>query len=110
RSRAQSGVAHVRATGSVRGRSESATLPISFQSSGTGAVLGACSPSNGPPEGGTAITISGRGFFGTPGTTRVTFTPPGVTREALVTAVNSTGISLVTPPFPEASSLGVATV
>ena len=104
----QSGVAHVRATASVQGRNGSATLPISFQASGTGVLLGSCSPSNGPPEGGTQITLSGSHIFGTPGTTRVTFTAAGITREALVTAVTANSISFVTPGFPEANTLGVA--
>ena len=106
----QSGVAHVRATASVQGKNGSANLPISFQSGTTSATLLSCSPSNGPTDGGTQVVISGRNLFGTAGTTRVTFTAAGITREALVTGINSTAISLVTPAFPEANSLGVGAV
>ncbi len=102
---ARAGVAGVRASATSQGRSGSATLSISFQATPSGGYVSSCSPTYGNPAGGTALTLSGGGFSGTVGTTRVFLTAVGVTREALVTAVSPTQINVVTPAFPEATSL-----
>jgi hypothetical protein len=102
---ARSGVAGVRASATAAGRSGSATLSISFQATPSGGFVSSCSPTFGNPQGGTSLTMTGGGFSGTVGTTRVFFTAVGVTREALVTAISPTQISVVTPGFPEATSL-----
>ncbi len=104
------GLGNVHATASVGSNSGSGTIAISFQpSSLPGPFFSFCNPSFGPPAGGTALTISGGRFFGTPATTRVTFTAAGVTREGLVTAVDLTNstVTVRTPAFPEATSSSV---
>ena len=99
------GLANVRATVTVGANSGSATIAISFQPSAqAGPFFTSCSPSFGPNTGGTSLTITGGRFPATATTanTRVTFTAAGITREALVTAVTPTSITLTTPAFPEA--------
>jgi hypothetical protein len=102
-----SGVASVRASATVQGRTDSANLAISFQSSPSQASVNSCSPTFGTPTGGTALVLNGSGFAGSTATTRVFFNAAGVTREGLVTGVTSSQISVVTPAFPEATSLSV---
>ncbi|HEY7111717.1 MAG TPA: IPT/TIG domain-containing protein [Thermoanaerobaculia bacterium] len=103
----RSGVATVRASATVSGKTGAATLPISFQPSNSAAFVSFCNPSFGSPNGGTTLTINGGRFYGSPSSTKVTFTAAGVTREGLVQSVSNTQITLVTPGFPEASSLAV---
>lgn len=100
---ASAGVAKVRASASVQGKSGSASLSIAFQSSPSAGFVNSCTPTFGSPTGGTALTLSGGGFTGTAATTRVVFTAAGVAREALVTNVTPTQINVVTPGFPEVS-------
>ncbi len=99
------GVAKVRASASVQGKSGSAGLSIAFQSSPSAGFVDSCTPTFGNPAGGTALTLSGGRFTGTLGTTRVLFTAAGVSREALVTNVSPTQINLITPGFPEVSGV-----
>ena len=101
------GVANVRATATVGSRRATGTIAISFQASESQAFVTFCSPTFGTNEGGTTLTVNGGRFFGDASTTRVTFTAAGVTREALVTSVTPTGITVVTPAFPEATSPSV---
>lgn len=102
------GLATVRASATVGSNSATATITIAFQASpNSGPFFTFCSPSFGPATGGTTLTINGGRFSGTPSTTRATFTAAGVTREALVTAVTSTSVTLITPAFPEATSSSV---
>jgi uncharacterized repeat protein (TIGR01451 family) len=102
------GLANVRATATVGGQTGTATLPISFQPAvSAGPFFSSCSPSFAPNTGGSTLTLNGGRFFGSPSTTRVTFTAAGVTREALVTAVTANTITVTTPAFPEAQSPSV---
>ncbi len=102
------GLATVRATASVGSQTATATIQIAFQPSlQVAPFFTFCSPSFGPATGGTSLTINGGRFTGTPATTRATFTVAGVTREALVTAVSATAVTVVTPAFPEATSSSV---
>jgi uncharacterized repeat protein (TIGR01451 family) len=102
------GLATVRATATIGSETGAATIQIAFQPSPQVAPFFTfCAPSFGPPEGGTSLTINGGRFFGDTTTTRATFTAAGITREALVTAVTTTSVTLVTPAFPEASSPSV---
>ncbi len=102
------GLATVRASATVGSNTASATILIAFQASPQSAPFFTfCSPSFGPSTGGTALTINGGRFTGTPATTRVTFTAAGVSREALVTAVTATSVTVITPAFPEATSPSV---
>ncbi len=102
------GLATVRANASVGSQSGSATISIAFQPSPQVApFLTFCSPSFGPNTGGTTLTINGGRFFGDATTTRATFTAAGITREALVTSVSTTAVSVITPAFPEATSPSV---
>jgi hypothetical protein len=102
-----SGLANVRATVTAGGNSGTGTISISFQpNAGAGPFVTSCSPSFGPNTGGTSLTISG-GRFPTGATTtntRVTFTAGGVTREAAVTAVTTSSVTVTTPGFPEVPS------
>ncbi len=103
-----SGLATVRATSTIGSETGTATIQIAFQTSPQVAPFFTfCSPSFGPSEGGTTLTINGGRFFGDPTTTRATFTAAGITREALVTAVTTTAVTLVAPAFPEATSPSV---
>ncbi len=102
-----SGLAHVRATANVSGKTNSATLTIAFQAGTSPAFVTSCAPSFGTPSGGTSVALSGGGFTGTPSTTRVFFSAAGITREGLVTSVSSNQIVVVTPAFPEATSVSV---
>src|SRR5262249_24148277 len=103
-----SGLATVRASSTVGANTATASIVISFQASPSAAPFFTfCSPSFGAAAGGTPLTINGGRFFGSVSRTRVTFTAAGVTREALVTAVTATSITVVTPAFPEATSPSV---
>jgi uncharacterized repeat protein (TIGR01451 family) len=102
------GLATVRASAAVGSNTASATILIAFQTSPQSSPFFTfCSPSFGPSTGGTTLTISGGRFFGAPATTRATFTAAGVSREALVTAVTATSVTVITPAFPEATSPSV---
>jgi large repetitive protein len=102
------GLATVRATSTVGSETASATIQIAFQPSPQVAPFFTfCNPSFGPATGGTSLTINGGRFFGDVGTTRATFTVGAITREALVTAVSATAVTVVTPAFPEATSSSV---
>ena len=101
------GTSNVRAQATSGGKTGSATITIVFQPSDAGPFFTLFSPSFGPPEGGTNLTINGGRFFGNAASTRVVFVAAGVTREALVTNVTDSAISLVTPAFPEALSPSV---
>src|SRR5207237_168390 len=102
------GLATVRASATIGSETGSATIQIAFQPSPAVApFFPFCSPSFGPPAGGTTLTVNGGRFFGDPTTTRATFTAAGITREALVTGVTATSVTLVTPSFPEATSPSV---
>ena len=102
------GLATVRASATVGTESATATILIAFQPSPQVAPFFTfCSPGFGPSTGGTTLTINGGRFFGVVSTTRATFTAAGVTREALVTGVSATAVTVVTPAFPEATSSSV---
>ncbi len=102
------GLANVRASATVNGQTGTGLISISFQPSVTsGPFFSSCTPSFAPNTGGTDVTFAGGRFFGSPSTTRATFTAAGVTREALVTSVTSTGVTVTTPAFPEAVSPSV---
>ncbi|MEO8191775.1 MAG: IPT/TIG domain-containing protein [Acidobacteriota bacterium] len=102
------GIANVRASATVSGQTGSSTIPISFQPSSQAApFFSSCSPSFASNTGGDTVTLNGGRFFGSPATTRVTFTAAGVTREALVTDVTATSVTVRTPAFPEAISPSV---
>ena len=102
------GLANVRATATVAGQTGTAALPISFQPSAAAVpFFSSCSPSFASNAGGTDVTFNGGRFFGSPATTRATFTAAGVTREALVTNVTGTSVTVTTPAFPEAVSPSV---
>ncbi len=100
-----SGVANVRASVTVQGRTDSESLAISFQSTTSSAFVSSCSPTFGSPIGGTALALNGQGFSGSASTTQVFFTAAGVTRAGLVQSVTPTQIGVVTPAFPEVTSL-----
>jgi hypothetical protein len=103
---ASAGTAKVKGTATVTGRTNSGNLTISFQSGpGSGPQVSSCSPSFGPKEGGTTVTLNGTGFpASAPGTTRVQFTANGVTKDGVVTSVSSTAVVVQTPGFPELSA------
>ncbi len=99
------GQAKVRATSTVGGNTGSANLVIVFQpSSSTLPFVSSCSPSFGPKEGGTPLTLTGGRFFGTVSTTRVQFTVNGVTKDGVVQSVSANQIVALTPGFPEFAS------
>ena len=107
------GTAIVRATASSGGQSGSATISIAFQpaSAGAGPFVSFCDPSFGPSTGGTVLTLRGGRFCPNSGctgneaaTTRVSFIVNGVSREATVTSVTASTITLLTPGFPEVTS------
>ncbi|MCA1611105.1 MAG: IPT/TIG domain-containing protein [Acidobacteria bacterium] len=105
---ASAGLANVRASATVAGQTGSATIAISFQPSAQSApFFSSCSPSFASNAGGDTVTLNGGRFFGSPATTRVTFTAAGVTREALVTDLTATSVTVRTPAFPEAISPSV---
>jgi len=102
------GTAVVRATASAGGFNASATITIAFQpATSAGPFVSFCNPSFGPNTGGTPITINGGRFFGSAATTRVEFSAGGITREASVTSVTASVISVLTPGFPELTSPSV---
>ncbi len=99
------GTARVRASATVNGNSAATNLTIVFQSdSGTLPFVVSCSPSFGPTDGGTSLTITGGRFFGSAATTRVQFTANGVTRDGIVQSVSASQVTVLTPAFPELSS------
>ncbi len=105
---ASAGLANVRASATVGGQTGSSTIAISFQPSAQSApFFSSCSPSFASNVGGDTVTLNGGRFFGSPATTRVTFSAAGVTREALVTDVTATSVTVRTPAFPEAISPSV---
>src|ERR1700674_3533791 len=102
------GLANLRASATAGGQTGSGSIQISFQPSAfVGPFFSSCSPSFASNAGGDALTLNGGRFFGSVSTTRVTFTAAGVTREALVTAVTATSVTVRTPAFPEALSPSV---
>jgi hypothetical protein len=97
--------AHVKASATVQGKSNSATLVINFQpNSSTLPFVSFCSPSFGPLAGGTPVVLNGGQFFGTPATTRVVFTVNGVGKNGIVQSVTATQITVLTPGFPEVTA------
>jgi hypothetical protein len=100
------GVAFVNATakvGSASGKADS--LKIVFQPTAQPLpFFSSCSPSSGPNTGGTTLVINGGRFPGDATTTRAMFTTLGITREAPVTAVTASSVTVMTPAFPEATS------
>ena len=98
------GTAKVKASVTVAGKTNSAQLNLTFQGEGALPFVTFCSPSFGPKDGGTSVTLNGGRLFGTPSTTRVTFTVNGVSKDGLVTAVTSNAITVTTPGFPEVAS------
>ena len=102
------GQARVRATATIAGNTGAAFIVISFQpSNDTLPFVSSCSPSFGPKEGGTVLTLNGGRFFGSPSTTRVQFTVNGVTKDGIVQSVSQNQIVVLTPGFPEFSSPGL---
>ncbi|MDQ2978643.1 MAG: IPT/TIG domain-containing protein, partial [Acidobacteriota bacterium] len=102
------GLANVKASATVSGQTGSGSIQISFQPSAlVGPFFSSCSPSFASNTGGDTLTLNGGRFFGSVSTTRVTFTAAGVTREALVTGVTGTAVTVRTPAFPEALSPSV---
>ena len=105
---ADPGLANVKASASAGGQTGSGSIQISFQpSSLVGPFFSSCSPSFAANVGGDTLTLNGGRFFGSVSSTRVTFTAAGVTREALVTGVTGTTVTVRTPAFPEALSPSV---
>jgi len=103
-----SGQAKVRATATSAGQTGTANLTIVFQSSSnTLPFVSSCSPSFGPKEGGTVLTLTGGRFFGSPATTRAQFTVNGVTKDGIVQSVSENQIVVLTPGFPEFASPGL---
>lgn len=99
------GTAKVKGAVTIAGKTNSSTLTINFQpDSSTGPFVSFCSPSFGPKEGGSILTLNGGRFFGSAGTTRVTFTANGISKDGIVTAVTSTTVTVTTPGFPELSA------
>ena len=104
------GQARVRATATIGGNTGAASIVISFQpSNNTLPFVSSCSPSFGPKEGGTVLTLNGGRFFGNVSTTRVQFTVNGVTKDGIVQSVTQNQIVVLTPGFPEFSSPGLLT-
>jgi len=99
------GTAKVKATATVTGNTGSANLTVVFQSSNsTLPFVSSCSPSFGPKEGGTTLTLNGGRFFGSPSTTRVQFTVNGVSKDGIVQSVTANQVVVQTPGFPEFQS------
>ncbi len=99
------GSAKVKAQATVAGKTNSASIVISFQpDSSTLPFVSSCSPSFGPKEGGTVLTLNGGRFFGSPGTTRVQFSANGVSKDGIVSSVTSSTVTVSTPGFPELSA------
>jgi hypothetical protein len=96
------GPARIKATATVQGQTGSATLPVIFQAdSGTLPFVSSCSPSFGPKEGGTLLTLNGGRFFGTASTTRVQFTVNGTSRDGVVQSVSQNAVTVLTPGFSD---------
>jgi hypothetical protein len=99
------GSAKVKGTATVAGKTNSATIVISFQpDSGTLPFVSYCNPSFGPKDVSTSLTLNGGRFFGSASTTRVTFTANGISRDGVVSSVTSTAVTVATPLFPELSA------
>ena len=99
------GTANVRANATSAGQSGTARLTVIFQpSSNTLPFVSSCSPSFGPKEGGTTLTLNGGRFFGTASTTRVQFVVNGVTKDGVVQSVSENAVVVLTPGFPEFSA------
>src|SRR5262245_43833547 len=99
------GSAKVKATAKIGNNTGSANLTVVFQaSSATLPFVSSCSPSFGPKEGGTTLTLNGGRFFGSPSTTRVQFTVNGVTKDGIVQTVTANQVVVQTPGFPEFQS------
>ena len=96
------GPAKVKATATSGGKTSSANLVIVFQpSSGTLPFVSSCQPSFADPNAPATIVLNGGRFFGTPATSRVQFTANGITKDGLVTDVQSNTVTVQTPQFPE---------
>lgn len=99
------GSAKVKATATIVGKTNSAQVVINFQpDSGVLPFVSFCNPSFGPKEGGTLLTLNGGRFFGSPSTTRVVFNVNGVSKDAVVTSVTATQITVETPGFSEVAA------
>ncbi|HEX4438622.1 MAG TPA: IPT/TIG domain-containing protein [Thermoanaerobaculia bacterium] len=96
------GTAKIHAAATVQGKNGSANLSVVFQpDSGTLPFVASCNPSFGAKEGGTSLQLNGGRFFGTPSTTRVTFTVNGVTRDGVVQSIAANSVTVLTPGFSE---------
>jgi IPT/TIG domain len=96
------GPAKVRATATAAGNTGSATLTIIFQpAAGALPFVSSCSPSFGPKEGNTQLTLNGGRLSGAVSTTRVSFTVNGVTKDGIVQSVSANAIVVLTPGFTE---------
>jgi hypothetical protein len=96
------GTANVRASANSGGQSGTARLTVIFQpSNNTLPFVSSCSPSFGPKEGGTLLTLNGGRFFGSAATTRVQFVVNGVTKDGVVQSVSANQVVVLTPGFPE---------
>jgi hypothetical protein len=96
------GTAKIHAAATVQGKNGSANLSVVFQpDSGTLPFVASCNPSFGAKEGGTSLQLNGGRFFGTPSTTRVTFTVNGVTRDGVVQSIAANAVTVLTPGFSE---------
>jgi hypothetical protein len=96
------GSAKVKGTATIAGKTNSGNVSIVFQpDAGAGPHVSFCSPSFGPIQGGTILTLNGGGFVGSAATTRVQFTANGVTKDGLVTSVTPSTVTVTTPGFPE---------
>jgi len=98
------GTAKVKGTVTIAGKTNSGQVNISFQGEGALPFVTFCSPSFGPKDGGTPVALNGGRLFGTPATTRVTFTVNGVSKDGLVTSVTSNAVTVTTPGFPEVAA------
>ena len=98
------GTAKVKGTVTIASKTNSGQLNITFQGEGALPFVTYCSPSFGPKEGGTSVTLNGGRLFGAPSTTRVTFTVNGVSKDGLVTSVTSNAVTVTTPGFPEVAA------
>ena len=103
------GTGFVNATVSAAGSTAKAEpLKIVFQSSAQAVpFFSSCSPSFAAATGGTPLTINGGRFPGDASTTRAQFTALGVTREAPVTSVTASAVTVLTPAFPEVTTTSV---
>ena len=99
------GSAKVKGTATVQGKTNTGSITINFQpDSSTLPTVSFCSPSFGPKEGGTPLTLNGLRFFGTASTTRVIFNVNGIAKDGLVTTVTSTTVTVTTPGYTEVAA------